>query len=110
MISNIETATRVSELMLDIFRRVDESVAMVRAGCTEEEAGAYSQAVGRVAGAVVMDVLEPLYERNPSLKPANLGRVNDQGRFHSASPLRAAVTVSYRRGRRGWEALRFALG
>jgi hypothetical protein len=57
--------------MLDIFRRVDESVAMVRQNSPPNEAAAYSRGVGRVAGAVVMDVLEPLYERNPDLKPPN---------------------------------------
>jgi hypothetical protein len=71
MLSNSDTAKRVSELMLDIFRRVDESVAMVKESCGGEEAAAYSKAVGKVAGAVVMDVLEPLYEQNPSLKPSN---------------------------------------
>ncbi|HEV3061412.1 MAG TPA: hypothetical protein VGY48_24400 [Vicinamibacterales bacterium] len=74
MLSNSDTAKRVSELMLDIFRRVDESVAMVRESCGGEEAAAYSKAVGKVAGAVVMDVLEPLYEKNPSLKPPNWDR------------------------------------
>lgn len=71
MISNGETAKRISELMLDIFRRVDESVVMVRESCAEEEAAAYSKAVGKVAGAIVMDVLEPLYDKNPNLKPSN---------------------------------------
>ena len=71
MISNVEVAEQVSELMLDIFRRVDESVFRVKETCPEAEAAAYSKAVGRVAGAVVMDVLEPLYEKNPHLKPPN---------------------------------------
>jgi hypothetical protein len=71
MLSNSETARRVSELMLDTFRRVDESVAMVRESCGAEEAAAYSKAVGKVAGAVVIDVLESLYEKNPTLKPSN---------------------------------------
>jgi hypothetical protein len=71
MISNREIAQQISELMLDIFRRVDESVTMVKSTCQIEEAAAYSKAVGRIAGAIVMDVLEPLYEENPALKPHN---------------------------------------
>ena len=71
MLSNSDPARRISELMLEIFRRVDESVAVVRESCGEQEAAAYSKAVGKVAGAVVMDVLEPLYEKNPDLKPPN---------------------------------------
>jgi hypothetical protein len=69
MLSHSDTARQVNELMLDIFRRVDESVAMVKATCGDEEGAAYSKAVGKIAGAIVMDVLEPLYAKNPTLKP-----------------------------------------
>ena len=71
MLSNPDVAKEVSVLMMDIFCRIDESVQAVRKSCSADEAGAYSKAVGRVAGAVVMNVLEPLYEKNPSLKPSN---------------------------------------
>jgi hypothetical protein len=71
VITNANTAKQISELMLDVFRRVDESVAMVKKTCSPEEAAAYQKAVGRVAGPIVMDVLEPLYEKNPTLKLAN---------------------------------------
>jgi len=69
MISDANIAKQISELMLDLFRRVDESVAMVREKCSPEEAAIYQKAAGRVAGPIVMDVLEPLYEKNPALKP-----------------------------------------
>lgn len=71
MISNTDTAKRISELMLDLFRRVDESVAMVKESSPPDEAAAYQKAVGRVAGSIVMDVLEPLYEKHHALKPPN---------------------------------------
>jgi hypothetical protein len=71
MISNPDVAQEISGLMMDIFCRIDESVQAVRKSCSSDEAAAYSKAVGRVAGAVVMDVLEPLYEKNPSLRPSN---------------------------------------
>lgn len=71
MISNRNIAKQVSELMLDVFRRLDESIAAVKDTCSPEEAAAYQKAVGRVVGPIVMDVLEPLYERNPTLKPPN---------------------------------------
>jgi len=59
--------------MLEIFSRVDESVARVKETCSAEEAAAYEKASGRVASAVVMDVLEPLYKAHPELKPHNWG-------------------------------------
>jgi hypothetical protein len=71
MITNVETARLINELMLDVFYRVDESVRSVKKTCPPEEAAAYQKAVGRVAGAIVMDVLERLYEKHPELKPAN---------------------------------------
>ncbi len=71
MISDSSTAKQISELMLDVFRRVDESVASVKGTCPPEEAAAYQKAVGKVAGPIVMDVLEPLYEKHPGLKPSN---------------------------------------
>ncbi len=71
MISDAKVAGQVSELMLEIFRRVDESVAMVKEACPAEEASAYQKAAGRVACPIVMEVLEPLYEKHPGLKPHN---------------------------------------
>lgn len=71
MISNANVAKQISDLMLDLFRRVDESVAVVRETCTPEETAAYQKAAGRVAGPIVIDVLEPLYDKHPALKPHN---------------------------------------
>ena len=71
MISNSDVAKQISDLMLDIFRRVDESVATVKTKCPLDEALVYKKAVGRVAGPIVMEVLEPLYAKHPSLKPSN---------------------------------------
>jgi hypothetical protein len=71
VISNSDTAKQIIELMLDLFQRVDASVETVNSTCPPEEAAAYERAAGRVACPIVMDVLEPLYERNPTLKPPN---------------------------------------
>ena len=70
MISNGELAKQISDLMLDVFCRLDESVTTVRQTCSPEEADAYSKAVGRIAGPNVM-LMEPIYERHPALKPLN---------------------------------------
>jgi hypothetical protein len=57
--------------MLNTFYQIDESIQWVKQSSSDEDAAAYQKAVGRVAGAIVMDVLEPLYKKNPSLKPKN---------------------------------------
>jgi hypothetical protein len=41
VISNAHTAKQISKLMLDLFPRVDESVAIVKEPCAPEEAVAY---------------------------------------------------------------------
>jgi hypothetical protein len=71
MISNPRIAKQVSDLMLDIFSRVDESLAEVKKTCSPEEVAAYRTATSHVVGSIVMDVLEPLYEAHPALKPHN---------------------------------------
>jgi hypothetical protein len=71
MISDGITAKQVSDLMQEMFRQLDESVTAVKATCPPEEAVAYGKAVGRVVGPIVMDVMAPLYERHPELKPSN---------------------------------------
>ena len=71
MISNAGTAKRVSELALNIFRQLDESVAMVQRDCSPEEFVSYRKSVGKVVYPILFDLLDPLYVQHPSLKPAN---------------------------------------
>ena len=55
MLSNPDVARQISDLMMDIFTRVHESVEMVQETCGADEAGRYRKATAKVAGAVVMD-------------------------------------------------------
>jgi hypothetical protein len=71
MISDNEIAQQIDSLMREVFRRIDESLALVKQKCPSDEAAAYQRATGRIVGPIVMDVLEPLYETHPELKPAN---------------------------------------
>jgi hypothetical protein len=43
----------------------------VKQTCSPDEYKAYLKATSRLANDIVFDVLEPLYEKNPQLKPAN---------------------------------------
>lgn len=71
MISDPATAKQISDLMMDIFVRVDESVQMVKQECSPEEAAAYVKATANIVGAIVLDVCDPLYKKHPTLAPAN---------------------------------------
>jgi len=69
MISEIETAKRISEAMWEILRQIQESMAAVQETCSPEDYAAYHKAVGRVVGPIMFEVLEPLYKHHPDLKP-----------------------------------------
>jgi hypothetical protein len=53
------TAQRISMLMLDYGAMLDESVNFVMAHCTEEECKRYKEAVGRILGNMLLDVMNP---------------------------------------------------
>lgn len=71
MIDNPEVAKQISELMMDIFTRLVDSCRMVEEHCSSDEYAAYKKATSRLAASIVFDVMEPLYEKHPGLKPAN---------------------------------------
>ncbi len=71
MISEPQTAKQISDLMKEIFDRLVESCNTVEKHCSAEEYTAYKKATARLASDIVFDVMEPLYEKNPNLKPAN---------------------------------------
>ena len=71
MISDDALAKQISDLMLDIFYRLDESCVTATKLCPTQEASVYRKSVGRVVGPIVLDVLQPLYNAHPELKPVN---------------------------------------
>ncbi|HTV84821.1 MAG TPA: hypothetical protein VME63_05420 [Dyella sp.] len=72
MIENSDVAKQVSELMLDYSRRLDSSIALVRDSCDAEEFKGYRRAVGKVLGEIYLEVLTPLYQKHPDLKPPGM--------------------------------------
>jgi hypothetical protein len=69
MIEDTRTAKQISELMLDISGRLEESIIQVKQTCTTAEFEEYRRTVGRILGQVLLGVLNPLYLEHPSLKP-----------------------------------------
>jgi hypothetical protein len=66
------TAQRISALMLDYGAKLDESVDFVKTRCSDEEFNRYKEAVGRILGNMLLDIMNPLYEEHPDLRPPNL--------------------------------------
>ena len=69
VIKNDKVANEINELMLELYRQMQESIDNVKITCSDEEYQAYNQAVGIVVGTILRQVLEPLYRDNPALKP-----------------------------------------
>jgi hypothetical protein len=69
MIRDEVVAARVAKAAQEAYRILDDSAALVRAECSEEEIKQYVQAVGNVLYEVIFRVMEPLYIEHPSLKP-----------------------------------------
>jgi hypothetical protein len=71
MIKNAEIARQISDLMIEIGGRLDGSVLVVQQRCSPEEFRVYRRAIGQVLGDM-LDILNPLYEEHPSLKPSQM--------------------------------------
>lgn len=72
MITNESTAAQIRLLILDIGRRLDESVAQVQHSCPPDEFQRYRRAVGIVMGEILLQVMNPLYAQHPEIKPKGL--------------------------------------
>ncbi|ABQ07743.1 hypothetical protein [Flavobacterium johnsoniae] len=72
MIESKEVATKISELMLNIGKELNESVFLVQEQCSESEFFIYRRQVGIIMGNILLDVLNPLYEKHADLKPREL--------------------------------------
>jgi len=69
MITDEKMSKEVSDLMIEIYQQMQQSVYAVRDTCPPEEYASYNRAVGRIVACILSEVLEPLYSHNPTLKP-----------------------------------------
>jgi len=58
--------------MLDFGAKLDESVRLVKDHSSEAEFVKYRDAVGQILGCMLLDIMNPLYEEHPDLKPPQL--------------------------------------
>jgi hypothetical protein len=65
-------AKEISDLMLDVTRRLDDSLTSVHDRLADDEFDHYRRAVGTVLGAILLEVLNPLYAEHPNLKPPGM--------------------------------------
>ena len=72
MIQKLEVASQINSLMLEISEKVNESIRLVQAECSDEEFKSYRRAAAYILGYAYTDVLVPLYEYHPDLKPEGM--------------------------------------
>jgi len=72
MVQDKLVATKISELMLDIGKRLDASILVVMENCSPQEFNAYRTIVGHLMADILLEILNPLYLQHPSLKPREL--------------------------------------
>jgi hypothetical protein len=70
MISELAVAQEIKRLVFEANERLMESMELAEKSCPPDEFAAYHKAVGQVFFAMLHAIIEPLYESNPSLKPA----------------------------------------
>jgi hypothetical protein len=71
MIENEDVAANVNEKLLSCYRLLEESIWEVNKHCSEEQAKAYRQKITTLFSILAFELMEPLYEAHPKLKPSD---------------------------------------
>lgn len=69
MISDPAIAKQVSDVLVECYLKIDDTAQVVLDGCPENESEPYRRGVGRVLGWMHAEILAPLYQRHPEIKP-----------------------------------------
>lgn len=72
MITDKKLAKEVSAHLLDVYQILNQSIASVDASANKQEADKYKQAIARILGELLLEVVNPLYQQHPDLKPNGL--------------------------------------
>jgi hypothetical protein len=72
MIKDKEVAAQINDLMIGITTKVIDSMLSVIEQCGPNEGAAYRQAAARAMGPLYSDVLFPLWEEHPELRPKHM--------------------------------------
>jgi len=72
VINDKALAREISSLMLETSAKIDESILTVQKSCTPREFDAYRAGCAKVLGYILIEILNPLYQAHPDLKPKDL--------------------------------------
>ena len=69
MIKDKEIAQNISNLMLDISARLNDSLIEVQEKCGKDEFEKYRRGLSYILAYITTEVLNPLYRAHPDIKP-----------------------------------------
>jgi hypothetical protein len=72
MIKDKEVAAQMNDLMIGITTKVVDSMLSVIEKCGPDEGAAYRKAAARAMGSIYSDVLFPLWDEHPELRPKHM--------------------------------------
>ncbi|UTW46642.1 hypothetical protein KFE80_05525 [bacterium SCSIO 12696] len=67
-----EVAVEIVDLMLEFGDRLNQSVAIVKDNCSEDELASHRRAIGKLMGSMLLDIMNPIFDEHPELKPDQL--------------------------------------
>lgn len=67
-----DVAETINRLMLDYGAKLDSSVKLVMDTSSVEEFEKYRMAVAQIMGTMLVDIMNPIYQEHPELKPPEL--------------------------------------
>ncbi len=67
MISDKMIAKSINELCIETQANFIESIGDVKSSCTEAEFHIYRKQIGKILGAMFVDILCPIYKEHPDL-------------------------------------------
>ena len=68
----LQTATAITKLMLDVSAQLNASMKVVLDDSDPSESDAYRRCVGNLMGQIYCDILTPIFKQYPQLTPAQL--------------------------------------
>jgi hypothetical protein len=69
MFEDKNLAASVDNKLRSCYQLLEESIWEVNKQCNEEQAKAYRQKIGGIFSIIVFELMGPLYEAHPELKP-----------------------------------------
>jgi hypothetical protein len=68
----LHTAKHVQRILNDANGRLNDALLVVKEDCSVEEFEGYRTKIGQIMGAIIVDLLQPIYVQHPDAVPPEL--------------------------------------